>query len=136
MKKLLFFFSIFFFSLINLAKNDEIKILYNLENEIKCSCCVNNNNNGNTRIGTLKFHRFRSYQNNKKYRICLDADGEYPILIATYKCTKCQHVITSTSDNLTRFIYSRSVKHRLYISKCYILVRIIVFISGGSFSSF
>ena len=38
----------------------------NLENEIKCPCCVNNNNNGNTRIGTLKFHRFRSYQNNKK----------------------------------------------------------------------
>ena len=73
----------------------------NLENEIKCPCCVNNNNNGNTRIGTLKFHRFRSYQNNKKkYRICLDADGEYPILIATYKCTKCPHVITSTSDNL------------------------------------
>ena len=74
----------------------------NLENEIKCPCCVNNNNNGNNLIiGTLKFHRFRSYQNNKKkYRICLDADGEYPILIATYKCTVCKSIITSTSDNL------------------------------------
>ena len=34
MKKLLFFFSILLFSLINLAKTDEIKILYKLENEI------------------------------------------------------------------------------------------------------
>jgi len=34
MKKLLFFFSIFLLSLINLAKTDEIKILYKLENEI------------------------------------------------------------------------------------------------------
>ena len=25
----------------------------NLENEIKCSCCVNNNNNGNTRIAPI-----------------------------------------------------------------------------------
>ena len=34
MKKLLFFFSILLFSLINLAKTEEIKILYKLENEI------------------------------------------------------------------------------------------------------